>query len=110
MYNTVFKIGTQSFEWSDLDQSGKYVVYNGNILNIARYLESGRSFIQNEKFNKILRDGVGRDITRAVLRKAEYDDMMKCMMERFFVGVMEITTAGCMFTSASSHYANILIV
>ncbi|KAI8820276.1 chitin synthase-domain-containing protein [Fimicolochytrium jonesii] len=73
------------------------VVYNGAVLNITEYLARSNDtrFVTSSRLNKILQDGVGKDITYLFGGSSEGRAAMQCLLQQYQVGYVDRQSSGC---------------
>lgn len=100
--NGVEAVGQQSFLWNDIKSgSDKFVVFSGNVLNLANYFKAGNNFLNSNGFDAALTRYMGKDATRAMIQNADYAAKMRCLVEQFKVGILESETFSCMTSQVS---------
>lgn len=94
------KVGPVNWDWDELDNSTSRLAYNGFVLDVGYYLEQIHPTAPRKPFgndiDKILRNSLGGDATKAL---SAYDDQtIKCLIECFGAGTLDVKSVGCIFT------------
>lgn len=92
--------GKVVFDWDDVvdNSSGRtqLLVYNGSVLNVTNVVtNSTLSKMFRPDTLSILTQGVGRDITRNMILNPDAKVQMDCLLDRYFVGVIDRQSTGC---------------
>ena len=106
-------VGDVAYEWRDIERAGStYVVYNGEVLDTAVYLDQVPADSADPPFGRaidaILRASLGKDASKAL---AVYDaQTIDCMFEHLRAGVLEMKTMGCVFTDIVLYVSLVVIL
>jgi len=97
-----------AFKWDDIEENfngrTRLVVYNGNVLNVTSVIVNdtlSRMFHPNTM--KVLKNGVGRDISLDINVYSEAHKQIDCLVERYKVGVVDTETPSC-------YLANVIMI
>ena len=93
--NSLKYVGYQTYRWQDIENSNKYMVYNGWVLNLDRYFIEGKQFLGGDDFDEILVRNLGQDSTREFWSNNELKMKMECLLERFKVGRLNDQSMEC---------------
>ncbi|POG73526.1 glycosyltransferase family 2 protein [Rhizophagus irregularis DAOM 181602=DAOM 197198] len=108
-------VGQTYFEWSDVDNpDNKYVVYNGQVLDLDRFLWKDPNIDLPDTLIKLINDDNdvfhGRDITHYLHSDNEKLNLAKCMEEIIKVGVIDEISISCLITDVVTYVSFIVIV
>ena len=95
MRDKIRKVGTIRFGWPQVRKGNKYIVYNGEVLNLDRYFKEGTNFLGGPEFDQLLIDNLGKDTTHIFARTTVMKKKMDCLVENFKVGVLETERMEC---------------
>ena len=98
-----------SYEWEHVqDQSLNLIVFNGIVLDASNYLAENKAYL-GDGIDQLIRNNVGRDITKKVLYDNGQMMKMKCFAELNQVGFLEKESRGC-FASSVINYITLVII
>jgi len=94
-----------TFKWKDIESNisgfDRFVVYNNDVLNVTSIIANNTlSNMFKPNTIKILKRGLGRDITLDVNVFSEVRNEIDCIIERYKVGVVDIESATCYLANA----------
>lgn len=97
-----------AIDWSDISAEGevssapKYVVYNGDVLDVSSYVNSDSKYFP-ENLDSIIRQNLGKDITRKVFASDETIQTVKCAVDLYKIGELSQSSAGCFASTVISN-------
>ena len=112
LLNKLNYIGEVAYEWKDIDyKKSTHVVYNGEVLDLAVYLDQVSVDSADKPFgntlDRVLRDHLGKDASRAL---SIYDqETLDCLFEHFRAGLLDVKTMGCVATDIVL-YVSLLVI
>jgi chitin synthase len=99
------RVGTYKYDFDDVRKSKQnLIIFDGLVLNVDRYLQAGKQFIDDPVFNQLLQDSIGTDASYAFRRDVRLHQQMNCLKEYFKVGYLQFDTTGCLLTNVRKFF------